>query len=180
MKSGGILFLNELNRLPEGTQNILLPAMDENRIYIPKLGDVKAETGFYIIATQNPEEHVGVTTLGEALRDRFVWIKMSYQSEEEERDIAMINSGLNDLDVIKKIVRITRLSREYAEIRRGASVRAAIDMAKIIKEYDKLTLETYIDAAIMALSTKIDKEDGVEKPVEQIITEIVKIALKNF
>ncbi|MHA1754225.1 MAG: AAA family ATPase [Candidatus Odinarchaeia archaeon] len=180
MKEGGILFLNELNRLPEGTQNILLPAMDENRIYIPKLGEVKAREGFYIIATQNPEEHIGVTALGEALRDRFVWLRMGYQSEEEEREITKLNSGLDDDEIVSKIVKIVRLTRKHPDLRRGSSVRAAIDMAKIIKQYGKTDLNTFIEVAIMALATKVDREEGVDKPVEKIITEIVKLALKDF
>jgi MoxR-like ATPase len=180
MKSGGILFLNELNRMPEGTQNILLPAMDENRIFIPKLGDLKATPGFYIIATQNPEEHVGVTALGEALKDRFVWLRMTYQSEREENEITRLNSKLYELDHIAKLVRITRLTREYPDLRRGASIRAAIDMAKLIKQYKKVNLDTFIDIAVMALATKIDKEDGVDKSIEEIIIEIVKLALKDF
>ncbi|MHA1409015.1 MAG: AAA family ATPase [Candidatus Odinarchaeia archaeon] len=180
MKTGGILFLNELNRMPEGTQNILLPAMDENRIYIPKLGELKAKQGFYIIATQNPEEHVGVTALGEALKDRFVWIRMTYQTEEEEKEITKVNSGLTDDEIVGKIVKIIRLTREYPDLRRGASVRAAIDMAKLIQQYNKVDLNTLIDIAIMALATKVDKEDGVDKTIEQIITEIVKQAVRDF
>ncbi len=50
MLEGGILFINELNRLPESTQNVLLPAMDEGQIIVPKLGIIKAKPQFYIIA----------------------------------------------------------------------------------------------------------------------------------
>src|SRR3954471_11765709 len=39
MREGKILFINELNRMPEGVQNILLPALDEHRIQIPHLGE---------------------------------------------------------------------------------------------------------------------------------------------
>jgi len=180
MTEGGILFLNELNRMPEGTQNILLPAMDEGLIQIPKLGEVRAKPGFFIIATQNPEEHVGVTALGEALKDRFVWIRVTYQTEEEEIEITKVNSNYNDLDILSKIVRIVRLSRKYPDIKRGASVRAAIDMANLLKRYNKINLDTWIAVAIMALATKIELEDGVEKPLEVVIEELVKEALSGF
>ena len=78
MMKGAFLFINELNRMPEGTQNVLLPAMDEKQIIIPKIGAVKANSGFLIIATQNPEEFVGTGRLSEALKDRFVWIPLNY------------------------------------------------------------------------------------------------------
>ncbi|MCJ7489559.1 MAG: MoxR family ATPase, partial [Thermoplasmata archaeon] len=35
MRSGGVLFINEMNRMPEGVQNILLPAMDEGIVEVP-------------------------------------------------------------------------------------------------------------------------------------------------
>ncbi|MFQ5712273.1 MAG: AAA family ATPase, partial [Candidatus Geothermarchaeales archaeon] len=69
MLNGGVLFINELNRMPEGTQNVLLPAMDERKIVIPKIGVVEAKPGFAVIATQNPEEFVGTSRLSEALKD---------------------------------------------------------------------------------------------------------------
>jgi len=87
MLSGGILLINEINRLLETTQNVLLTAMDEKQIILPKLGPVRAKDGFMIIATQNPSEYVGTTALSEALRDRFVWIWLDYQSEDEEKRI---------------------------------------------------------------------------------------------
>lgn len=85
MINGSFLFINELNRMPEGTQNVLLPAMDEKQIILPKLGTIKAKPGFIIVATQNPEEFVGTSRLSEALKDRFVLVKLDYQSEDEER-----------------------------------------------------------------------------------------------
>jgi len=180
MKEGGILFLNELNRLPEGTQNVLLPAMDEERIGIPKLGVLHAEPGFYIIATQNPEEHVGVTTLGEALKDRFVWIKLNYQSEDDECRITELRSNSSDREVVRKAVKIARLTRKHPDIRRGASVRAAIDIASLMNYYDNHDEKAWIEAATSALAMKIEMEDSVERSLEAVIRDIVVQALQDF
>lgn len=180
MKEGGVLFLNELNRLPEGTQNVLLPAMDEGRIVIPKLGVLHAKPGFYIIATQNPEEHVGVTTLGEALKDRFVWIKLGYQSEEDECRITELRSNNSDRELILKAVKIARSTRRHPDIRRGASVRAAIDIASIMSYYDDNDEEAWIEAATSALAMKIELEDSVEKSLEDVIRDIVMQSLQDF
>ena len=43
MREGSILLINELNRMPEGTQNVLLTAIDEKTIFIPKYGKVTAD-----------------------------------------------------------------------------------------------------------------------------------------
>ena len=71
MRSGGVLFINELNRLPEGVQNVLLPAIDERVIIVPRLGEIRAKDGFLVIATQNPKEFVATSHLSEAILDRF-------------------------------------------------------------------------------------------------------------
>ena len=87
MKTGAVLFINELNRLPEGVQNILLPAIDEKMIFVPRLGEIRAQNGFLVVATQNPKEFVGTAHLSEALLDRFEFLYLDYQSENEELQI---------------------------------------------------------------------------------------------
>ena len=66
-----VLFINELNRMPETVQNVLLPALDERLVQVPHIGEVRAADGFQVVATQNPVEYVATGHLSEALRDRF-------------------------------------------------------------------------------------------------------------
>ncbi|HDM92177.1 MAG TPA: MoxR family ATPase, partial [Candidatus Korarchaeota archaeon] len=160
--SGSILFINELNRLPESAQNALLPVMDEGLIIVPHLGELRAKPGFLIIATQNPEESVGVTRLSEALRDRFVLIKLDYQSEEEEREIVRLRSGVNDPEVVSTAVRIVRETRVAPSIRRGASVRSAIDLASVVSQMSSSPSEDdWVTAAVMVLSTRVELREGL-------------------
>ena len=176
MLSGGILLINEINRLLETTQNVLLTAMDEKQIILPKLGPVRAKDGFMIIATQNPSEYVGTTALSEALRDRFVWIWLDYQSEDEEKRIVARWSDNKNAEQIETAVKISRRTREHPDVRRGASVRGAIDIANIIKNFDP-TEENWILASVMSLATKIELMDGCGKTAEQVITECVREVL---
>jgi MoxR-like ATPase len=176
MYAGGVLLINELNRLPEGVQNILLPAMDERKIIVPRLGEVRAEAGFRVIATQNPKEFVATSHLSEAILDRFELISLDYQSELEEMDIVlshMAESALGKSDCLRLAaiaVQIVRATRVDPCIRRGASVRAAIGIAEIATAL----LATGIDfelavtkAVLMALPTRIEMErhlEGLEGP----------------
>ncbi len=179
MMNGSILFLNEINRMPEGTQNVLLVAMDEGMVSIPKLGVVKAKEGFYIIAAMNPQEFVATTPLSEALRDRFAWVRLEYQTEEEERSIVAVKTGVTDEDVISLVVRVTRMTRDWPELRRGSSIRGALDYASIMQFMDKNNPEAWISAGTMALATKVELEDGVEKRVEEVIKEIIIQAMED-
>ncbi|MBN1329486.1 MAG: MoxR family ATPase [Candidatus Heimdallarchaeota archaeon] len=180
MQEGAILFANEINRCPESTQNVLLSAMDEGRIVIPKLGEVNAKEGFFIIATQNPVEFIATTPLGEAIKDRFVWIRLDYQTEEEEKQIVAANVKEATKDIIEYSVLIVRETRVNIKMRRGASIRGAIDLASIINEFDERTINTWIDISIMALATKIELEDGVEEKIEIVIEELVRKVIGKF
>ena len=180
MESGGVLFINELNRMPEATQNTLLPVMDESLLQVPKLGTIQARNGFRIIATQNPEASVGVTSLGEALRDRFVWLSLDYHSESEENEIVKINTEIKDETIHKIAVSITRATRDYPSIKRGASVRGAIDLASLFFQMTKLERGSWEKAAVMALVPKIKLQDNIQKSAEEVITELVRSVMGNF
>jgi len=181
MKNGSILFINEANRLIEGTQNVLLPTMDEGILILPKLGVVQAADGFLVVATQNPESYIGTTVLSEALKDRFVWIKLEHQSYEDELDIVRQKADINEEDILvaETATKITRATRRHPDIRRGSSIRGAIDLAKILDLVKSMTLETVSEMSIMTLATKIEIEDGVERPIEDVIHEIVEAILSG-
>ncbi len=183
MKNGGCLFINEINRMPESTQNSLLTALDEKILEIPKLKTITAKDGFFIIATLNPSAHVGVNVLGEAIMDRFIWIKLDYQSPEEEREIIRkvldnkSNKDENIIDISQKIIETTR---KIVSIRRGSSIRGGIDLAALISQYDNhQSTQNWIEAAIMALFNKIELEDGNIKTKNEIISDIVLSVLNK-
>ncbi len=162
MKDGKVLFINELNRMPEAVQNILLPAMDERRIQLPKLGELKAKTGFLVIATQNPREFTATHALSEALLDRFEILRLDYQTRAEEIAIVKGEADVSD-SVIARAVDLARATRGHQAIKRGASVRAAIAVAKLVEGG-----MVFDSAALMALPTRIEMVSLDEDPLEVI------------
>jgi MoxR-like ATPase len=173
MKSGRILFINELNRMPEAVQNILLPAMDERRIAMPKLGELDAKPGFCVIATQNPREFTATHALSEALLDRFEMIRLEYQSKEDE--LAILKQEVSSkikTDVLERMVDLIRATRNHVGIKRGASIRAAIAMAKLVEA--GLDFEA---AALMALPSRLELVSSEEDPRDLILN---LISLNEF
>jgi len=66
-------------------------------------------------------------------------------------------------------------------IRRGSSVRGAIDLTALISQYEAITdPRNWIEAAIMALYNKIETEDGSSKSKEEVITDIVLAVLNKL
>lgn len=162
MRKGGVLFINELNRLPEGVQNVLLPAIDERMILIPRLGEVHASEGFVVIATQNPKEFVATSHLSEAILDRFELVFLDYQSEAEELQI--VQSRVPNEAIARLAVALARATRSHPKIRRGASVRAAQSVAEIAMQFlaeGASIQDAVFQAALVAFPTRIEIEkDG--------------------
>lgn len=190
MQTGGVLFINELNRLPEGVQNVLLPAIDEKFINVPRLGEIRAKPGFLVIATQNPKEFVATSHLSEAILDRFELVRIEYSSEAEECLIVEAQTGLASSDRLVQVsVALARLTRVHPRVRRGASVRAAISITELARQLmlgKAETLETaFSEAVLMALPTRIEIESeselpgGVHEEMETLFQEWVKVALSS-
>ena len=174
MQSSGVLFINELNRMPESAQNVLLPCLDENLLIIPKIGQVRADKGFCVVATQNPQEFIATSHLSEALRDRFEMIRLDYQPLEEEMEIVRRSADGLDPVLQEKAVRIARETRRHPAIKRGASVRAALSICQLAMHLDgPKALER---AALLALPTRIELKEDCETPIEQVVSEVVEAA----
>jgi MoxR-like ATPase len=171
MRDGAVLFVNELNRMPEGVQNVLLPALDEGCVQVPNLGAVTAAPGFTLIATQNPAEFVATGALSEALLDRFELVRLAYQDEAEERQIVARDARCSpDAGVVAAAVQIVRATREDPRIRRGASVRAAIAIADIAARLGGDVAR----AAELALPTRIELVDPSATPLAGIVDDLKK------
>ncbi len=175
MKAGGVLFINELNRLPEGVQNILLPAVDERLVVVPRFGEVRAKPGFLVVATQNPKEFVATSHLSEAIMDRFELVVLDYQTSDDEREIVRANlarqPGAKKVaaqikeKIIGHAVDLVRLTRGHPLVRRGGSVRAALAVAElwvVLLQKAGAFEESFFEAALLALPNRIEFEPNAE------------------
>lgn len=166
MEKGKVLFINELNRMPEAVQNILLPAMDEKKIVIPKIGELTAKKGFVVIATQNPSEFTATHSLSEALLDRFEMIRLDYQTREEELSI-LTTTGV-DQKAASDIVDLVRATRAHALIKRGASLRAAQAIGELMGSGIP-----FRDACFLALPSRLELVSNDEN-IFQVIEDLIK------
>ncbi len=174
MEEGSVFLINELNRMPEMVQNVLLPALDEGKIQLPVLGELKAQPGFAVIATQNPREFVATSALSEALLDRLEWIAITPLSSEEEIAIIRSHVEIQHLDTlpIEAMIELMHLTRSHPKIKRGASIRAAIAMARILSTTDA----DFWTVAKSVLANRIELEVGKfsNRPYSDLLDELLE------
>jgi MoxR-like ATPase len=181
LREGRLLYIEELNRVPEETLNVLVGALAEGEIHVPRLGRVRARPSFRLIAAMNPFDAVGTARVSQAIADRMCRIAVTYQDEAGERAIVERATG-SASPLVEPAVALTRLTREHAQVRMGASVRGAIDIVRLGRELSGLRGEpeprpgdaTFADAAIAALSGRLRLEEGSETTPEAIVLELIE------
>jgi MoxR-like ATPase len=180
LRDGSLLYVEEINRIPEETLNVLITVMSEGEINVPRLGRVAANKGFRLVAAMNPFDAVGTARISGAVYDRVCRIAMGYQDAAEETDIVDRNLGEVSIDNawLEKAVDVVRRTRAHSDLRVGSSVRGAVDFAKVVASLASLrgtsveNPSTSLDAALVALSGRVRVREGSARTSEEIITEI--------
>ena len=177
----GLLYIEEFNRMPADTANVLISAIEEGEIHIPRYGVVEASDEFRVICAQNPYDDVGTMRVSRAIYDRFCRVKLNYQSLDEELDITASKSNSSDRELIEVAVRVTRETRTHSEVKQGASIRGALDMVAIAEELLKISSadrdQVVADAMLSAMSGKVWLQETTERSAEEILDEILQKVL---
>jgi MoxR-like ATPase len=180
MRDGGLLYVEELNRVPEETVNVLLTVMSEGEINVPRLGRIGADDKFRLVAAMNPYDSVGTSRLSMALYDRTCRISVGYQDAEQERQIVELVAEQAKQDLVAEAVDLARATREHPELRSGASVRGAIDYARLVPELADVRavsaddLQVGLDAALTALSGRVRLHESARRSADDVIEEIFR------
>jgi MoxR-like ATPase len=182
MREGSLLYVEEINRIPEETLNVLITVMSEGELHVPRLGRVTAAEGFRLVAAMNPFDAVGTARIASAVYDRCCRLAMDYQTHEDEVRIVARTAPLAAAAVgshgVDAVVTMVRDTRDHRDLRTGSSVRGAIDFVMIAHELASLrerpTLEPTVslDAAQLALSGRIRLLEGSSRTPEDVVAEL--------
>ena len=152
---------DEINRASPKTQSALLECMEERQVTVDGITHV-LQSPFIVMATQNPVEMEGTYPLPEAQRDRFMArLSMGYPSAEAEAEMLERHAASEPLDSLEPVtdsfavraliatvrgvyasdavkeyvVALARATRTNADLRLGASPRAALHLLRAAKAH---------------------------------------------
>ena len=184
MRSGELLYLEELNRIPEETLNVLITAMAEGEVVVPRLGRVGAAAGFVLVAAMNPFDAIGTARVSQSIADRMCRIAIGYLDEQHEREVVSRQTGLEG-GAVAIAVAVARGTRVHPAVRIGSSVRGAIDMVRLadglsaVRDEAHSERETLLDAAIAAMSGRVRIHEDQSRTAEEVIAELLDAALAS-
>jgi MoxR-like ATPase len=178
LRAGSLLYVEELNRVPEETLNVLVSVMSEREISVPRLGRVAAEPGFRLVAAMNPFDAIGTARISSAIYDRVCRLAVGYQDAADETAITHRHQPAVDPAWAERTVELVRLTRRHPDVRIGSSVRGSIDMCAVATSLAEVRSSSVtdsvvsLDAALVALSGRIRVREGSDRDAESIITEL--------
>ena len=181
MRSGSLFYVEEINRVPEETINVLITVMSERELHVPRLGRVVAIDGFRLVAAMNPFDAIGTARISSAVYDRVCRLSLGYQDSLDE--VSIVRRELSaDIDLesgwLAKVVELVRLTRTHPDVRIGSSVRGAIDAVAVAGSLATLRASTVadagvgLDAALVALSGRLRLREGCGRSADEIVTEL--------
>ncbi len=179
LRGGHLLYVEEINRVPEETLNLLVTVMSEQELTVPRLGRIKAEPGFRLVAAMNPYDSIGTARISGAIYDRICRLAVDYQPCDQEIAITHVQTGSPVPDrLIEGAVLVVRALREHPDVRIGPSVRGAIDLVKmaeglsVIRGVQATDLDLGLDAALTALSGRLQLHDSATVTAEAVVEEV--------
>ncbi len=178
LRAGSLLYIEELNRVPEETLNVLVTVMSEREITVPRLGRIEAAAGFRLVAAMNPFDAVGTARISAAIYDRVCRLGFNYQDADDEQEITRRSGGFVEPSFVESVVELVRRTRTHPDVRIGSSVRGSIDLCAIaaslgdVRDLDPTDKAVSLDSALLALTGRIRMREGVERDPESVITEL--------
>ena len=143
MRSGGILYLDELNAAEPDMLLRLDEALDDRRQIILKEADgqiINADNEWFVIATINPLSHIGTKELPPQLLSRFpIRLNLDYPPEDIELEIVKhhVTISSDKLEDVKRAIKLSKSLREAASVEElyyGPSLRETIAYTKMIHQ----------------------------------------------
>lgn len=180
LRDGSLLYVEEINRVPEETLNVLITVMSEGELHVPRLGHLAAAPGFRLVSAMNPFDAIGTARISGAVYDRVCRLAVGYQSANDEA--AITDRAVPGLDLdpvwVGKVVELVRSTRVHPDLRVGSSVRGAIDMCAVADSLAVVRGEmptspsVSLDAALVALSGRIRLREGTSRSSEDVVREL--------
>ncbi len=179
LRGGHLLYIEEINRVPEETLNLLVTVMSEQELTVPRLGRIRAEPGFRLVAAMNPYDAIGTARISGAIYDRICRLAVDYQESHQEVAITVAQTeAAVPQSLIEGAVLVVRALREHPEVRIGPSVRGAIDLVSLaeglslVRGRPVTDLDLGLDAALTALSGRLQLHDSAAADAEEIVAEV--------
>jgi len=122
-----VLLVDELDKVDEGFEAMLLEALSAWTLSIPELGTVPAKSIPFVVLTSNEERR-----LGDPIRRRSLYVRVEHPTPEREAQIIASRTPNSDEKFHREMAGIARSFRNYS-LEKPPSVSEMIDFANALE-----------------------------------------------
>jgi len=132
-----VILADEINRATPKAQSALLEAMEERQITIE--GETRPlHAPFFVIATQNPIEHIGTYPLPESQLDRFLMsISLGYPDADAERLLLTSRDRRDELQKLQATIDQASLLSLQQQVTQVNTSAALIDYVQVLLQFSR-------------------------------------------
>jgi len=122
-----VLLIDELDKVDQGFEALLLEMLSVWQLSIPKLGTIKACSIPFVILTSNEERR-----LGDPLRRRCLYLRFDHPTPRREREILSLRTGGRHSELQAQIAGLAMALRGWS-LEKPPSVSEMLDLARALK-----------------------------------------------
>jgi MoxR-like ATPase len=122
-----VLLIDELDKVDEGFEALLLEILSAWQLSIPEFGTVEAKSIPFVVLTSNEERR-----LGDPFRRRSVYVRVEHPTPEREAEIIASRTPGAGVEFHREIAGIARSFRNYS-LEKPPSVSEMIDFANALR-----------------------------------------------
>jgi MoxR-like ATPase len=122
-----VLLIDELDKVPEAVEALLLEPLSAYQISTPELGTIRARSIPFVVITSNEQRH-----LGDPIRRRSLYIRVEHPTPEREAEIIASRTPEADTAFHREIAGVALSFRNYS-LEKPPSVSEMIDFARALQ-----------------------------------------------
>src|SRR2546426_7548049 len=122
-----VLLVDEIDKVDQEFEALLLEVLSDWQLSIPKLGTVKATTVPFVVLTSNEERRIG-----DPLRRRSFYIRFDHPSVNRELQILALQTGSDARTVHGQIAGLARALRGWS-LEKPPSIAEMLDVAQALE-----------------------------------------------
>jgi len=132
-----VLLVDELDKVEQSIEALLLEILSAWQITVPKLGTIRATTVPFVVLSSNEERR-----LGDPLRRRCFYLRFEYPTVEREREILAVRSRSESLRLHGQLAGLAYALRGW-NLEKPPSIAEMLDLAEALEilEVEEISCE---------------------------------------
>lgn len=147
-----VLLIDELDKVDDGFEAMLLEILSAWQLSIPEFGTVKARSIPFVVLTSNEERR-----LGDPIRRRSLYVRVEHPTPELEAEIIASRTPDADAEFHREIAGIARSFRNYS-LEKPPSVSEMIDFARALQVLDTDHVTEELRDVLLPFLAKTEKD----------------------